>query len=156
MIPRGGTCQGCNKYVLWGDIVKAGYVRKKGGLVAAVEEDDNDIRNEEEEDIIETSPVRRSRSPRAKSPARRTGKGKAKELVVDSESGEEILIPSDLSGSDDGVRVKPKRKVLPKTITTAPKPVKKPRPKTIDSTSPFAFRKIIAIYDMPFQRRRSV
>ena len=38
IIPRGGTCKRCNKYVLWGDIVRGCYRRRTGDRGTAIEQ----------------------------------------------------------------------------------------------------------------------
>lgn len=41
-MPRGGTCNDCNKYVLWGDVVRGCYRRARGGLEQPVSENEMD------------------------------------------------------------------------------------------------------------------
>ncbi|KAG9124099.1 Slx4p interacting protein, partial [Ceratobasidium sp. 392] len=52
LIPRGGVCKGCDKYVLWGDVIRGCYRRARGGLEKPasdeeVEEEDGEEETEE-------------------------------------------------------------------------------------------------------------
>lgn len=38
MVPRGGTCPGCGKWTLWGDLVRGCYRRKAGEVNAVAKE----------------------------------------------------------------------------------------------------------------------
>ncbi|KAF8607341.1 hypothetical protein BDV93DRAFT_553059 [Ceratobasidium sp. AG-I] len=49
LMPRGGTCSDCNKYVLWGDVVRGCYRRARGGLEKPASENEMDEEEEEEE-----------------------------------------------------------------------------------------------------------
>ncbi|KAG9081748.1 Slx4p interacting protein, partial [Ceratobasidium sp. 370] len=59
LIPRGGVCTECNKYVLWGDVIRGCYRRARGGLEEPASEqeieddDDEEDRSEaDDEDLV--------------------------------------------------------------------------------------------------------
>ena len=39
IIPRGGQCDTCNTYILWGDIIRGCYRRREGGATPEADED---------------------------------------------------------------------------------------------------------------------
>ncbi|KAB5588870.1 hypothetical protein CTheo_7692 [Ceratobasidium theobromae] len=71
LIPRGGTCSKCNRYTLWGDVIRGCYRRARGGLEEPVAEDSEE-EDEEDEHDEDTQPrsvgeMRITRSPRKSS-----------------------------------------------------------------------------------------
>ncbi|CAE6488225.1 unnamed protein product [Rhizoctonia solani] len=51
LIPRGGVCESCNQYTLWGDVIRGCYRRARGGLQQPtlepdLEEENNEYDNE--------------------------------------------------------------------------------------------------------------
>ncbi|KAG9085839.1 Slx4p interacting protein [Ceratobasidium sp. UAMH 11750] len=54
LIPRGGVCKECNKYVLWGDVIRGCYRRARGGLEQPASEQETED-SEEEDDKSEVS-----------------------------------------------------------------------------------------------------
>ncbi|KAG8737899.1 Slx4p interacting protein [Ceratobasidium sp. 414] len=54
LIPRGGVCDECNKYVLWGDVIRGCYRRARGGLEQPASEHEIED-DDEEEDRSEVS-----------------------------------------------------------------------------------------------------
>ncbi|TBU53631.1 hypothetical protein BD310DRAFT_138826 [Dichomitus squalens] len=43
VIPRGGKCDSCNTYILWGDIIRGCYRRRSGGETPELEQDVDDL-----------------------------------------------------------------------------------------------------------------
>ncbi|KAG8792489.1 Slx4p interacting protein [Ceratobasidium sp. 428] len=53
LIPRGGVCGECNKYVLWGDVIRGCYRRARGGLEKPAS--DQELEDESDEEGVEGS-----------------------------------------------------------------------------------------------------
>ena len=47
IIPRGGKCNSCHSYILWGDIIRGCYRRRDGGVTPDAELEDADDREED-------------------------------------------------------------------------------------------------------------
>ncbi|KAF9497313.1 hypothetical protein BDN71DRAFT_626328 [Pleurotus eryngii] len=79
-VPRGGTCNSCNTYVLWGDIIRGCYRRSTGETPTEEPEDDDDLREHnhdelfgsDDDDEAEISPRRKAKpsKPKASKPSK--------------------------------------------------------------------------------------
>ena len=47
IIPRGGWCDSCDAYILWGDVIRGCYRRREGGVTLEAEQDDADEQDED-------------------------------------------------------------------------------------------------------------
>ncbi|KAJ8696614.1 Slx4p interacting protein, variant 2 [Pleurotus ostreatus] len=90
-IPRGGTCNSCNTYVLWGDIIRGCYRRSTGAAPAPEDDDDLQERDHDElfgsddDDEAEISPRRKAKSSKPK--ASKPSKAKQKKGTVKAKAG---------------------------------------------------------------------
>lgn len=123
LVPRGGTCNECHQYVLWGDLIRGCYRRAEGGTGAVQLEVEDELELSAEV-LVEGSTTRRtgpkgkgkSRAPKKKARRRSLSEGR------DSGSGELFDLDAISSGTDDG----------PPTVTT---PKKRGRPRKDSSPS---------------------
>ncbi|KDQ27950.1 hypothetical protein PLEOSDRAFT_173769 [Pleurotus ostreatus PC15] len=89
-IPRGGTCNSCNTYVLWGDIIRGCYRRSTGAAPAPEDDDDLQERDHDElfgsdDDEAEISPRRKAKSSKPK--ASKPSKAKQKKGTIKAKAG---------------------------------------------------------------------
>ncbi|TDL27968.1 hypothetical protein BD410DRAFT_781901 [Rickenella mellea] len=161
MIPRGGRCNECHQYVLWGDIIRACHRRRVGGTI--VLPDDDDL--EEEEDIEsalsatdDAAPIpamknitRRGKEKQTvglrgpKRPTKNsTSKGKQKATIAE-ESDLETFNLDDISGTEDeeSLPAVPTRRTKPASTKRSVKPVAKSRVKATVS------RPVVMDVDIP-------
>ncbi|CAE6536951.1 unnamed protein product [Rhizoctonia solani] len=88
LIPRGGICEACDHYTLWGDVIRGCYRRARGGLQqpASEQESEGDSDNDNEENVplgdelsshpenqIGGSPRKPTRTPTVRIPTSRKG-----------------------------------------------------------------------------------
>lgn len=69
LIPRGGNCNSCGSYVLWGDIIRGCYRRQRGGVVLESEvdaEEDEESGSSEDVDPQPSQGRKRGRKPKIK------------------------------------------------------------------------------------------
>ncbi|QRV84899.1 structure-specific endonuclease subunit SLX1 [Ceratobasidium sp. AG-Ba] len=52
LVPRGGICKTCNKYVLWGDVIRGCYRRARGGLEKPASEQEDEEASEATDDEL--------------------------------------------------------------------------------------------------------
>lgn len=128
MIPRGGDCQGCQKYVLWGDLVRGCYRREQGSAGDIPSEGEDDLKSDQSESSA-MDLVYAETPGKAKRRTKLAGKSKssAKKLLlpsniaVRSESGESFDLDAISSATDDsqGLQVTPKTRGRPRKLQTA-------------------------------------
>ncbi|KAF8574179.1 hypothetical protein K439DRAFT_871400 [Ramaria rubella] len=97
LIPRGGTCKACQKYTLWGDVVRGCYRRRTGGPGTALEQsaiieeaegesdsDGGEIFGDGPEDAPHVSPGKRKIQPAktARTESKAAAKGKKKQVQI--------------------------------------------------------------------------
>ncbi|KAH9851034.1 hypothetical protein C2E23DRAFT_925964 [Lenzites betulinus] len=86
IIPRGGTCNQCHSYVLWGDVIRGCYRRHQGGVALEqdlADEDDQEDRlgqlfSDGEEDPLPEAEGSAKRAPKTKAKAKRPAQPKVK------------------------------------------------------------------------------
>ena len=77
IIPRGGTCQSCGTYTLWGDVIRGCYRRREGG--ATVEADPEELENDTGRVFGDEAHAGSAQRPsRSSSPLRKTQRGDGK------------------------------------------------------------------------------
>ncbi|KAG9094202.1 Slx4p interacting protein [Ceratobasidium sp. UAMH 11750] len=107
LIPRGGVCKECNKYVLWGDVIRGCYRRARGGLEQPASEQEIEDSGEEED----------------------------KNEVSDGDLAERLDGPH--IDEQPATRPQLQNRAVPNTkLTNQPKPAKQPKPKAPPKSKP--------------------
>ncbi|KAI0752628.1 hypothetical protein C8Q80DRAFT_466557 [Daedaleopsis nitida] len=105
IIPRGGTCNSCHSYTLWGDVIRGCYRRREGGVIPDAELEDGDDREEDVGqlfggDIEDDAPEVSSRLTK---PSRSTGtkkRRKARALPGSSQAAQYSTLANHVSSDE--------------------------------------------------------
>ncbi|KDQ56849.1 hypothetical protein JAAARDRAFT_59073 [Jaapia argillacea MUCL 33604] len=115
MIPRGGTCADCRKYVLWGDVIRGCYRRRVGKAVSLndveeedLEEEEGEVFSEEDEDEMsgvagkskEKGKARKVKTKTVMAPVRKRSRTKAVATAT-NQSGEGEIFDLDAITTGD-------------------------------------------------------